>query len=194
MKKYNQSLYDSLINLMPSLQNSIRNKEYIDSKVSSDLFIIWQKGNKIRKNTFRRPTTISINDINKMKKAGLVRYIGDNVELTDKGEDVIKVMVLGDERSIFEDSEIIIDYNVALSNVKNVKTASGKKMGFSNQESQMTNEANKLKINYDGPMRDEEGNVLLFAFTDPKTRSSFTVKPGGSVSDKLNNIRKGFEV
>jgi len=194
MNKISQSLYDSLINLMPSLQNSIRNKDYIDSKVSSNLFTIWQKGNRIRNNTFKKPATMPISDINKMKKAGLINYLRDNIELTKKGEDVIKVMILGDDRSIFEDSEIIIDYNIALSNVKNVKVASGKKMAISTIESQMRNEANQLKINYDGEMKDGKGNVLLFAFTDPKTKSSFTVKPGGSVSEKLNNIRKGFGI
>jgi len=194
MNKISQSFYNSLINLMPSLQNTIKNKDYIDSKISSDLFIIWQKGNKIRKNTFKRPITMSINDIDKMKKAGLINYLGDNVELTSKGEDVIKVMILGDERSIFENDEIIIDYNIALSNVKNVKVASGKKMAGSDLESQMRSQANKLGVIYDGSMKDVKGNVLLFAFTDPKTKSSFTVKPNGSVLEKLNNIRKGFGI
>ena len=194
MKKISQSLYDSLINLMPSLKNTIRNKEYIDSKVSSDLFTIWQTGNKIKSNIFKRPITMSINDVNRMKKAELIRSIGDNIEITKKGEDVIKIMILGDDRSVFENSEIIIDYNQALSNTKNIKTSSKKKMAGSNQESQMRNQANQLGIKYDGEMKDGKGNVLLYAFTDSKTKSSFTVKPGGSVSDKLNNIRKGFGV
>ena len=58
-----------------------------------------------------------------MQKEGLVKSIGENIELTEKGAKVIKVMILGDERSSFEDNNIIIDYNQALSNTKNVKEA-----------------------------------------------------------------------
>ena len=48
-------------------------------------------------------------DIKKMKESGLIRTVGKNIEITDKGAEVIKIMVLGDDRSTFEDNDLIID-------------------------------------------------------------------------------------
>jgi hypothetical protein len=60
-----------------------------------------------------------------MKKANLVITIGDKIEITKKGENIIKVMVLGDDRSIYDKNSMTedIDYNTALNNTKNIKTS-----------------------------------------------------------------------
>ena len=58
-----------------------------------------------------------------MKDSGLVLAIGDNLQITDKGQKVIKTMLLGDDRSIFEDDGRTVPYNTALNNTKGVKTA-----------------------------------------------------------------------
>ncbi len=121
--KSQYSIFDSLINLMPSLENKFKTKDYISSKASSDLFLIWKNGKKINNTTYKRPITISIEEVNNMKKAGLINSINDNIEITKKGQNVIKIMILGDDRSSLEDSEIIIDYNEALNNTNNIKTA-----------------------------------------------------------------------
>lgn len=193
MYKNNQSIFNNLINLFP---NFIKNKEkdYVSPSVSADLFRIWKKAIKVNENTYKRPITCSTFDVEKMKNAGLIKSIGENIEITKKGQNIIKVMILGDDRSIFEDTEIIIDYNTALTNTKNVKTAKNKKIANSSMETQMKNEAITLKVKYDGTMKDGKGNIRLYAFTDPKTRSSFTVNPGGSVSNALDGIRKRFGI
>ena len=63
------------------------------------------------------------NDLEDMKKSGLVKVVGNNIEITSKGENVIRVMILGDDRSSYEEDGIIMDYNTSLKNIKSVKTA-----------------------------------------------------------------------
>ena len=63
-----------------------------------------------------------------MQKAGLVKVIGDNFEVTEKGANVIKVMILGDDRSIFEEDGVNLDFHTALDNTKNIKTAKKRKV------------------------------------------------------------------
>ena len=58
-----------------------------------------------------------------MQKQGLIKVVGSNIEMTQKGSDVIRVMILGDDRSSFDKADFIIDYNQALSNTKNIKMA-----------------------------------------------------------------------
>ncbi len=55
-----------------------------------------------------------------METAGLVNKKNDKIEVTSKGIDVIKTMLLGDERSSYEDDGEIIDYRKAASNIKPV--------------------------------------------------------------------------
>ena len=66
---------------------------------------------------------MSVSEIDNMQKAGLAKMVGNEVEVTAKGSEIIKVMILGDDRSVFEDTPVVIDYNQALSNTKNLKTA-----------------------------------------------------------------------
>ena len=52
-------------------------------------------------------------------------------EVTEKGANVIKVMILGDDRSIFEEDGANMDYHTALNNTKNIKTAKKQKVASS---------------------------------------------------------------
>lgn len=123
MKKNNQSIFDTLINLLPN-RKSILSKDHIDSTCAETLFSIWRTGqNKINNKTYKRPYNISLHNIKQMEKEDLIKSIGDKIEITAKGEKVLKIMILGDDRSSFEDSDIIIDYNTALNNVENIKEA-----------------------------------------------------------------------
>ena len=130
MKKNAQSIFDTLLTLMPELkQNTVFGKNTIDPLAAKALFTVWKTGKTVNDKTYKRPTTLSIYDIEKMKKAGLIINVGENIEVTKKGADVIKVMILGDDRSIFEKTPVdIIDYSTALSNTKNVKTAKQRKV------------------------------------------------------------------
>ena len=145
MKKTNQTIYDSLLNNIPNLGKLLFNNDYINPNISSNLFKIWKKSNKIGSNKFKRPSNIPIHDIKDMVKAGLVRNIGENIELTKKGKNIIKVMILGDDRSIFDSDNTIIDYNEALANTKNLKTAGSKKIKISNNKKQGKNWYKKAK-------------------------------------------------
>lgn len=125
MKKYGQSsIWDNLIRIMPELKHKIKKSpDYVDPIAAKSLYNIWRTGSKNEEKVFKKPTTLSKDDVERMKEAGLVKTIGDNIEVTAKGEKVIRVMILGDDRSVFEDNGIPIDYHKALDQAKGVKTA-----------------------------------------------------------------------
>ena len=126
MKKHGQSsVWDNLIRIMPELKYKIeRSSDYIDPIAAKSLYNIWRTGSQDKEEKiFKKPTTLSKDDVERMKEAGLARAIGDNLEITAKGEKVIRVMILGDDRSVFEDNGIPIDYHTALDRAKGVKIA-----------------------------------------------------------------------
>jgi hypothetical protein len=125
MKKIGQSIYDTLISIMPGLKDRLQSHgDYIDPVAANSLFSLWRTGEqKVEDRVFKKPSTIGHEEVRRMKDAGLVQQIGDKIEITDKGAKVIKIMVLGDNRSIFEDNDLVIDYNKALTNTKGIKTA-----------------------------------------------------------------------
>jgi len=123
MKKFSQSIYDTLIYLMPNLKERLQSHgDAIDPVAARSLFSIWRTGEeKSNSRIFKRPVTIGQDEVQRMKDAGLIRQLGDNIEITDKGSKVIKIMVLGDNRSIFEDDDSVIDYSKALTETKGVQ-------------------------------------------------------------------------
>lgn len=132
MKKQSQSIVDILLQIMPNLKDDIsKRKDYVDPHAAKNLFNIWRISNKVGDKKYKRPTTVSKFEIDEMKKEGLIEVIGSNIEITDKGEKVIKVMILGDDKSSFDNDDVIIDYNQALSNIKNIKTATNTKVANS---------------------------------------------------------------
>jgi len=129
MKKHSQSIFDTLLNILPGNPGKyiIKTKDYIEPSIAKSLFSIWRTGESDSINRiYKRPISLAHDDIKKMKESGLIRTVGKNIEITDKGAEVIKIMVLGDDRSTFENNDIIIDYNEALSNTKGIKTANKK--------------------------------------------------------------------
>ena len=129
--KKSQSILDTLINILPQkFRDNIifKQKDYVEPSVAKNLFSIWRVGenNNSNEKIYKRPNTIAHDELEKMKKAGLIRVIGENIEITEKGAKVINIMILGDDRSSFEDNELIIDYNKALNNTKGLKIAKKK--------------------------------------------------------------------
>jgi hypothetical protein len=113
---------------MPGLKDSIKfGNDYIDPIAARTLFNIWRVGKGINQKIYNRPTTLSHDDIERIKKEGLARAVGEKIEVTEKGANVIKIMILGDNRSIFEDNGLEIDYNTSLANTKNIKIAKKQK-------------------------------------------------------------------
>jgi hypothetical protein len=125
MKKQGQSsIWDSLINIMPEFADKIRKSpNYIDPTTAKSLYNIWRSGEKKADKSYKKPITLGHEEQRRMSDAGLIKVIGDSIEITEKGSKVINVMILGDERSIFEDDGRDVDYNTALNNTKGIKTA-----------------------------------------------------------------------
>ena len=136
MRKYSQSsIWDNLIRIMPEFKEQIiKSPTYVDPIAARSLYDIWRTSSyKTSEKYYKKPTTMGQEEIRRMKDAGLVKVIGENIEITEKGAKVINVMILGDDRSIFEDKKdgSIVDYNKALSNTKGVKTAKNMKAASS---------------------------------------------------------------
>lgn len=128
MEKYSQSIFDSLMRIMPELQENVRfGGDSVDPLAANSLFQVWRTGSSSNQKVYHRPHTLSHDDMQRMQKADLVKVIGDKFEVTEKGANVIKVMILGDDRSIFEEGGTM-DYHTALDNTKNVKTAKKQKV------------------------------------------------------------------
>lgn len=123
-----QSIIDRFIDLFPGLETkSILNKPLVDSVTATRLFSIWRdEKNKVGKRLYKRPMTIPVHEVDSMKEHGLVKSVGDKIEITQKGSDVIKIMILGDNASIFEDKGMIVSYDKAL--LKTKEASKPKKM------------------------------------------------------------------
>lgn len=121
-RKFSQSIYDTLIRLMPDLKGIPTSKDHVDPEIASSLFNIWRtSANRVNENLYIRPSTVSLDDVQSMQKAGLVKSIGNKLEITDKGSKVIKVMILGDETSSFDGDDVVVDYEQALAQSGHVK-------------------------------------------------------------------------
>lgn len=134
MKKYNQSsIWDNLIRIMPSLKDKIiKSPDYVDPTIAKSLYNVWRTGSKNSDNNFfKKPVTLSQEEVKKMKDVGLIQVIGDNLKITNKGQKIIRIMILGDDRSIFEDDGVVIDYNKALDQTKGIKIAKKHKVASS---------------------------------------------------------------
>lgn len=126
-EKTAQSLMDVLIRLMPEL--SFVRKNRTDPKLANILYNqIWSKeSHRLSSKTFRRPVEVKQAEIDRLVGEGLVEASGNNISITDKGTHVIKSMILGDDRSIFENDGSHIDYIKATANLKPSRMSKGAK-------------------------------------------------------------------
>ncbi len=133
MKKYSQSsIWDSLIEIMPEFADKIKKSPtYVDPIAAKALYNIWRSGEKKEAKSFKKPVTLGHEETRRMADAGLIKTIGDNIEITEKGSKIINVMILGDERSVFDNNDRDVDYNTALNNTKGIKTAKQMKVASS---------------------------------------------------------------
>lgn len=127
-EKYMQStrsLIDFLIQLMPNWDGGpifITTKPSgpkVDEKAAKTLFAIWKDDkNVVDDKVLARPVNIGMDEIDSMAKAGLINCHGDTLEVTEKGAEIIKTMILGDEKSAFEDVGEVLSYHKAVANTK----------------------------------------------------------------------------
>lgn len=127
-----QSIFDILLDRLPGLLPSdITGAGSIDDKSADRLYEIWkQSDNKIKGDTFRKPIEVKSEDIATLERSGLVKMDNDKVTITAKGKEVLNVMILGDERSIFEHDGTNPLYREAKANTdvgKRIKRGSMKK-------------------------------------------------------------------
>jgi len=83
----------------------------------------------------RKPISISSQILEKMQRNGLVRALGDRLEVTSKGSEVIKTMILGNENSALENKTQKVGYKEA---VAHARKNSLKKMSQQNVKSWWT--------------------------------------------------------
>lgn len=126
--KEGQSIADYLLQIMPDLQLRLKSQSMVDPLAARTLFSIWRdEKNRVGNNLYKRPTTVASSHVEAIEKAGLAKVVGNNLEITEKGAGVIKVMVLGDNSSIYDKTDDrILDYAQALKNTKNASVRRGK--------------------------------------------------------------------
>jgi len=100
MIKSSQSLLDYLNTLFPGLKDMKVNISQPDNKTKEKLYAMWNdcsvSGKRIKNKNYSK------NDIDQLKSAGLISLHNDEIELTHRGVNVIKNMVLNDESSSFD--------------------------------------------------------------------------------------------
>jgi hypothetical protein len=124
----NKSLIDFLQQIMPDFKGHLMlmRRPNHNNKAAKALFSLWKdESNKLNNKTVKRPVTTSSEDVSLMEREGLVKQRGEKLEITDRGAEVIKTMILGDERSIWEEKEVI-DYETAFANTKPKRTKTAK--------------------------------------------------------------------
>ncbi len=115
-KKSQSSIADFLIEYFPRVN-------YQTKEAADFLFSIWKNDkNKITDQIYRKPLDIPFSKLEQMQNEGLVRCIGDRIEITAKGSEIIKTMILGDDRSTLEKQSSEITYKQAKTNIKKRKT------------------------------------------------------------------------
>lgn len=111
-----QSIFETLLEKLPGLLPG-GVKSFISDKSADRLYEIWKNSsNKIKEDVYIKPIDIKSEDIAQMEKEGLVKMNHDKVAITEKGKEVLNIMILGDERSIFEHDGTNPRYVTALAN------------------------------------------------------------------------------
>ena len=121
--KDSQSLLDILLKLMPDLQPGqnivFLRAPTVNNKAAKTLMSLWKnEDNVISHSKLKRPDNLSTEDLNLLEKENLVYNKGDYLEITSKGQKALKTMILGDDRSVYEDDGKTLDYHVAEANLK----------------------------------------------------------------------------
>ena len=130
-----KSLLDFLLEILPNNpENGSKfhiielrpRKPSVNNKAAKILFSIWKdESNTINDKVLKRPENIATSDIDLLEKENLAEYEDGKIKITDKGSEIIKTMILGDDKSIFEDHGEIMDIHTAIANTK-PKTANKK--------------------------------------------------------------------
>lgn len=110
------SIHDYLSEIRPDLYKAIN--EHKEKHVSPDsakvLYSLWSDvKNKVSNKVYNKPVGLSETALEGLQRDGLIQNHQGKLVITAKGSEVIRVMVLGDNRSCFEDDGSQIEYKVA---------------------------------------------------------------------------------
>jgi hypothetical protein len=141
-KTAQQSLLDMLFQIMPELRDKMTAPAGVrtNNKAAKVLYTIWSKeANRISANRFRCPKAVMTNDKKLLESEGLVTASGDQLTITSKGGEVIKQMILGDNRSVFDYDGEPIEYLKAVANTAPARRKYGNKIASVQQLHQPIN-------------------------------------------------------
>lgn len=93
IKTAQQSLLDTLLQIMPSLQLAKNNG---DKRVDKKLYDIWSIAKEATNRKVLKPANLANDEVKTMKAAGLIEEFGNYFKITDKGAQALKVMILND--------------------------------------------------------------------------------------------------
>ncbi len=99
MEKSQQSIWDSLVDIIPLLNKSKVQKSLEDGNA---LYDIWNSFSKTSNMKFSKPANCDNNQIKKLEKSGLIADYGNEIKITEKGANLIKVMILNDKTSTLD--------------------------------------------------------------------------------------------
>jgi len=119
MKKQQQiSILDLILEQMPQLQIELNRQNTIAEASARDLYAVWrEEKNKVSSKIYNKPKTLSSERLDDLQKQGLIRLVGDKVEITSKGSEIIKTMILGNDKSALEKGGSDISYHTASENI-----------------------------------------------------------------------------
>lgn len=152
-----KSLLDFLVQIMPDWQNQVMEfkqspRYLVNGKAAKTLFTLWKdEQNKVDNKILKRPTNVSIADVKEMQHAGLIRDLGDKIEVTKKGSDIIQTMILGDDKSIWEDDGKTLTFETSYANTK--------RRGKTARKSASEDTVEKIDVDKNVDNQDEEKGV-----------------------------------
>ena len=118
-QKFSQSLVDFIMNT-PGFGNKFSD-HFARNDNASKLFKIWKNSsNQISPKVFKKTDVMSSRELEDMQQEGLIKVVGDKIQITTKGSEIIKMLILGDDRSAYEDDGKDIDIRTAKSNIEKV--------------------------------------------------------------------------
>jgi len=127
--KESQSIWDILFDKM----QKIKLEEHPQEEAVENLYKIWSdQNNKIGSNQYKKPIHISSDKMRDMEREGLVHFNNDKFSITKKGKNMLKTMILGDERSIFDEKKNNITFKKAKNNADYPKRKAAQKKNNGN--------------------------------------------------------------
>ena len=210
-KESQYSVFDFLVDRMPGL---LAGKSASAEKAEL-LYNLWKDSkNKVSERVYRKPMNVKSSELKSLESDGFVKTLGDKVKITSKGDEVIKKMVLGDDRSSFEDDGTPPDYQkalsktsqgnsqrkqedawwgLALSGTKNTSEANGKKFSGKTGGMHKFSQANKLNS-----LKKEINNEFKSAGLNGQSEFDKQDKALGKTKDVLSSYglqaEEGFSI